>query len=269
MPCVPPCSEFRRFVCWSSASDCCGYFSCAAPVEPPDQAILVLMNQQAASSISLPRDAERFHRCEDPRFDAPPATHVSLPAMPSRWPRCLHARLLGQLLEAGASLVVFDVLFRERPPQPGATGDVNAWQDQAFAAVASSGRVVIAQKVELSDGHETLANLSPVIADAVLGSAPFPLVAESGRRVDRFMAFKEEGLVTPTLPAVALQAHAISGYPFLRDFLTRHAGETATLLPRTPEELDGPGPASGDIAACPADVSRRRQLGRSIPQGIA
>lgn len=212
-------------------------FQLRGPVEPPDLAILVLMNQQAANSISLPREAERFHRCEDPRFGKRPATHVSLPTMPSRWPRCLHARLLSQLIEAGASLVAFDVLFRERPPLPGASGDLNTWQDESFAAVASGARVVIAQKVELTDGDETLVNLSPVIASAALGYAPFPLVAESGRRVDRFMAFKEEGFVTPTLPAIALQAHAISGYPFLRNFLTRYAGENAILLPGSAEEF--------------------------------
>jgi adenylate cyclase len=233
-------------------------FQLRGPVKPPDQAILVLMNQDAANSISLPRDAERFHRCDDPRFGAPPATHVALPTMPSRWPRCLHARLLGQLSEAGASLVAFDVLFRERPPLPGLSGDLNAWQDRSFAAVASGARVVIAQKVEVTDGHETPVILSPVIADAVMGSAPFPLVAESGRRVDRFMAFKEEGLVTPTLPAIAVQAHAISGYPFLRNFLTRYAGETAALLPGTSRELI----ADGQIQATSLLI---RQLFRTDP----
>lgn len=69
-------------------------FQLRGPAKPPDQTILVLMSQQAASSISLPRDADSFHRCEDTRFGTPPATHVSLPTMPSRWPRCLHARLL-------------------------------------------------------------------------------------------------------------------------------------------------------------------------------
>ena len=41
--------------------------------------------------------------------------------------------------------------------------------------------------------------VSPVIANAVLGLAPFPVIVDASRRVDRFMAFKEEGFVTPTL----------------------------------------------------------------------
>jgi adenylate cyclase len=216
-------------------------FDLRGPVEPPQHAVLVLMNERSADSISLPRDPERFHRCEDLRVGVRPATHVSLPELPSRWPRCVHARLLERLSEAGASLVVFDVLFRERPPLPGAGGDLHGWQDAVLARAASLSRVVIAQKVEESDGHEQLATLSPVISDAVLGSAPFPLVAEPNRRFDRFMAFKEEGLVTPTLPSVALQAYAVDGYPFLRDFLVRHAGENATLLPQSTAELESRG----------------------------
>jgi len=216
-------------------------FELRGPVEPPQHAVLVFMNERSADSISLPRDPERFHRCEDLRVGVRPATHVSLPELPSRWPRCVHARLLERLAEAGVPLVVFDVLFRERPPLPGPGGDLHAWQDATLARAASMTRVVIAQKVEESGGHEQLAALSPAIADAVLGSAPFPLVAEPNRRFDRFMAFKEEGLATPTLPAIALQAYAADGYPFLRDFLVRHAGENATLLPQSTAELESRG----------------------------
>jgi len=216
-------------------------FALRGPVEPPGQAVLVLMNERSADSISLSRDPERFHRCEDLRVGAKPATHVSLPEMPSRWPRCVHARLLDRLAESGARLVVFDVLFRERPPLPGAGGDLHAWQDATFARAMAASRVVIAQKVEVRDGHEQLADLSPLIANAALGAAPFPLVTESNRRFDQFMAFKEEGLVTPTLPAVALQAFAVEGYPFLRDFLARRAGENASLLPQSSEDLESQG----------------------------
>lgn len=213
-------------------------FDLRGPLPAPQHAALVLMNERSADSISLPRDAERFHRCEDLRIGARPATHVSLPEMPSRWPRCVHAKLLERLSEAGARVVAFDVLFRERPPLPGAEGDLHAWQDETLARAAAASRVVIAQKVEEGGGEEHLADLSPAIASNVLGSAPFPLVAEPGRRFDRFMAFKEEGLVTPTLPSIALQAFALEGYPFLRDFLVRNAGDDAGLLPASTSELE-------------------------------
>ena len=216
-------------------------FTLRGPIEPPGDAVLVLMNERSADSISLPRDPERLHRCEDLRVGAKPTTHASLPEMPSRWPRCVHARLLERLSEAGARLVVFDVLFRERLPLPGGGGDLHAWQDETLARAMAVSRVVIAQEVEEWGGQEQFADLSPVIAHAVLGAAPFPLLTEANRRFDRFVAFKEEGLVTPTLPAVALQAFAVAGYPFLRDFLTRHAGENASLLPQSSDELESQG----------------------------
>ena len=110
-----------------------------------------------------------------------------------------------------------------------------------MATAAATTRVVIAQKIEISDEQETFADLSPAISHAVLGSAPFPLVVEPGRRVDRFMAFKEAGLVTPTLPVIAVQAYAVNGYAFLADFLTRNAGEAAAILPKTQQELESRG----------------------------
>jgi adenylate cyclase len=212
-------------------------FQLRGTVDPPADIVLVLINQQAADSLSLPRDGESFYRCEGLQIGVRPATHVSVPAMPSRWPRCLHARLLRELQAAGAELVVFDVLFRERPPLPGKDGDLHAWQDQEFATHASQGRVLIAQKVEGGGEQESLVAVSPVIANAVLGSAPFPVIVDKSRRVDRFMAFKEEGFVTPTLPAIALQAHAMDGYAFLQQILVAHAGEMGTLLPSSSEDM--------------------------------
>jgi adenylate cyclase len=216
-------------------------FDLRGPVEPPGHAAIILMNERAADAISLPRDPERFHRCDDLRVGARPATHINLPEMPSRWPRCVHAKLLKRLEATGARIVVFDVLFRERPPLPGAGGDLHAWQDEALAQAAAAHRVVIAQKVEAQDEEEHFADLSPALAAAVLGAAPFPLLTEAGRRFDRFMAFKESGLVTPTLPAVAVQAFALDGYPLLLDFLTRDVAGNADLLPRSTAELESQG----------------------------
>ncbi|MFZ2508394.1 MAG: adenylate/guanylate cyclase domain-containing protein [Steroidobacteraceae bacterium] len=214
-------------------------FQSRGAVKPPDQVVMVLINQQAASNISLPRHALDFHRCKDLRIGPPPSTHQSLPSMPSRWPRCVHALLVDKLAAAGVRMIAFDVLFRQRPPLPGADEDLHAWQDEVLAkSFASAGHVVIAQKIEISDGQEKFSDLSPVIANAALGSAPFPLIAEPGRRADRFMTFKESGLVTATLPAIALQAYAVSAYPGLVDLLARSAGETAMLLPQTVESLE-------------------------------
>lgn len=216
-------------------------FHMRGAVEPPGDVVLVLMSQDAAAKISLPREPERFHRCEDLRVGAPPASHLGLPSMPSRWPRCVHARLLSRLAESGAGLIVFDVLFRERPPLPGPGGDLHAWQDRAFADAARGARVIVAQKIEATDGHEELARLSPAIEEAALGSAPFPLLAEPGRRADRFMAFKEDGLASATMPAVAVLARSIDDYPALREAIAREAPESVDYLPASARELESQG----------------------------
>jgi adenylate cyclase len=213
-------------------------FALRGPITPPDDVVMVVMSQRAAANISLPRDPEKFHRCADLVVGSPPPTHVALPSIPSRWPRCLHALLVRKLADAGAEVIAFDVLFRERPPLPGASEDLYAWQDETLAiAIADVDRVVVARKLEFIGGRETLSELSPSISDAALGSAPLPLSADNGRRVDTFVAFKESGQVTPTLPAVAVQAYELGGYPLLASLIARRAGDIAGLLPTTEEHV--------------------------------
>jgi adenylate cyclase len=97
--------------------------------------------------------------------------------------------------------------------------------------------VVVAQKLEIFDDGEAFTDLSPSIANAALGSAPLPLVADAGRRLDRFLAFTDSGHATPTLPAIALQAHLLDAYTRLSDLLVRNAGDIAQLLPPTTDSV--------------------------------
>ena len=232
-------------------------FNLRGPIKPPERIVLVAMNHQAAANISLPRDPEEFQRCQGLMVGPAPPTHVALPSIPSRWPRCLHALLVKKLADAGARLIAFDVLFRQRPSLLGASGDLYAWQDQALASAIAATPVVIAQRLEFIDGHETLAELSPAIAHAALGSAPFPIIAAHNRRVDRFMAFKESGWVTPTLPTIAMQGYALNAYPRFADHLIRHTKDAA-LLPSTAAALR----ASGALQATSLLI---RQLFRNDP----
>jgi adenylate cyclase len=213
-------------------------FKLRGPMVAPEEVVMVTMNRRAAANISLPRDADRFHRCEDLVIGPPPATHVTLPSIPARWPRCLHAQLVKKLVQAGAGAIAFDVLFRERPPLPGDSADLQRWQDEDFAAaMAGASRVVIAQKLDVFDTNEAFSDLSPSIANAALGSAPLPLVADAGRRIDRFLAFTDSGHATPTLPTIALQAHLLDAYTRLSDLLVRNAGDIAQLLPPTADSV--------------------------------
>jgi len=204
-------------------------FRLRGPVIPPEDVVIVAMNRRSASNIYLPRDPDRFHHCRDVLIGSAPASHINLPELPARWPRCLHANLVQRLTEAGARVVVFDVLFRQRPPLAGKGGDVQTWQDETLAKAFSSSRVVIAQKLEVLEDRQRPIELSPVIADAALGAAPFPVLIGKYARVDRFMAFLDSGWATPTLPALALQASALDTYPILADLVARTTSDDGLL----------------------------------------
>ncbi len=237
-------------ICWIPASEFLerniglGWlFRLRGPIEPPGDIVLVTIGTSAAANIFLPNDARRFHRCEDIRFGGRPSTHLGLPSMPSRWPRCLHATLIDKLARADARTIVFDVLFRPRPPLPGLASDPNAEQDaQLGAAMARSRGVLIAQKLESSGAgidtaEEHLIELSAAIDDAALGAAPFLIIGDSERRFDRFLAFKDPGWATPSLASLAVQAYTLDSYPQFRSALQRVAPDAAQWLPADAKEI--------------------------------
>ncbi|MEO8163807.1 MAG: adenylate/guanylate cyclase domain-containing protein [Betaproteobacteria bacterium] len=216
------------------------------PLAPPDEIVMVIINRRVAANIYLPRDPEKFHRCEDLRIGPAPASHVELPALPARWPRCLHAMLVNKLAAAGAATVAFDMLFRTRPPLPGPAGDLNAEQDRLFAAsMARSHRVLIAGKLETpadptAGAEEEAIPISPVILDAALGMAPFPVIHHNGR-FDAFMVFTQGGSATPSLASLAMQAYVLDDYPQFRALLARLEPDQAQLLPATADEVRSAG----------------------------
>jgi adenylate cyclase len=218
-------------------------FRLRGPIEPPGEVVLVTISPSTAANIFLPNDARQFHRCEGIGFGVRPSTHLALPTMPSRWPRCLHAMLIDKLARAGARAIVFDVLFRPRPPLPGFASDPNADQDaQLGAAMARSRRVLIAQKLESSGAgidtaEEHPIELSAAIDDAALGAAPFLVIGDSERRFDRFLAFKDPGWATPGLASLAVQAYTLDSYPQFRSALQRVAPDAAQWLPADAEEI--------------------------------
>ena len=92
-------------------------FKLRGPLDPPKNVVLVTMSRLAARNMFLPSDPEKYHRCLDLRVGTGTDRHETLPPIPARWPRCLHALLIDKLNRAGASTIVFDVLFRQRTPQ--------------------------------------------------------------------------------------------------------------------------------------------------------
>src|SRR3954468_8041939 len=217
-------------------------FHLRGPLDPPSNVMLVTMNLDASRNIFLPRDPEKYHRCIDLRVGTGTPNHESLPPIPAPWPRCLHAILTQKLHRAGASTIVFDVLFRQRAPQVGLRGDVNAEQDATLAAaMTTAGNVLIAQKYEQigtepNRAEEQALAISPNIESAALGVGPFQLVPSAGKRVDRYQLFREDGWFTPGLAVLSLQAYSLQAYSAFRAMLAAESPD-AELLPANTDEL--------------------------------
>lgn len=128
-------------------------------------------------------------------IDRASSRQLGLPAMPSLWPRTLHAGLIESLSRAGAKLIAFDLRF----DSPGTVPD----DDLVHAeAMRKAGHVVIVERLDQEDdlfldgddaayhgsSIEKLAMPIPVIAEAAAAHAAFPLPRAS--RVNHYWAFR-------------------------------------------------------------------------------
>lgn len=164
-------------------------------------------------------------------LDKASADRLRLPNEPRNWPRSLHARLVDNLREAGAAVIVFDILFQEAK---------NADDDNLFAAaVARSRNVVLFEylKKEIlpntSHGAATLERRIPPIpplAESAAGLAPFPL-PKVPVKVSQFWAFKPSAGDVPTVPVMALQLYALTAYDDFAALLARVSPQHAAQLP--------------------------------------
>lgn len=131
------------------------------------------------------------------------AAQLGLSSVPREWPRSLHGKLVDELVRRGASVIAFDLRF-ERPQ--------SAVEDRAFAeAVARAGRVVLFERLLRIESSASSVSIEqqplPILAEAALATAPFPL-PQLPARVSQFWSFWQELGDAPTLPAIALQARA-------------------------------------------------------------
>ncbi|MGH8508999.1 MAG: CHASE2 domain-containing protein, partial [Gammaproteobacteria bacterium] len=177
-------------------------------------------------------------------IDTRTGEHLGLPSSPQEWPRSIHARLVDGLVERGASVIVFDVLF-EKPKAAG--------PDLAFAqAVAKAGRVVLVEKLTgkrqpITDKEgmhrgsvwvEELVPPLPALAEAARGLGHFPL-PKLEAAVYEFWAFKASVGDAPSIPAVALQVHALKAYSEWLPWLDRLHMRGLETLPRSASEITG------------------------------
>jgi adenylate cyclase len=184
-------------------------FSLRGSIQPPEEMVVLAINDQTGESLGLSK-------------------------LPREWPRTIHAQLVENLTRKGASAIVFDFDFQlQKKPE----------DDALFGQAANnSGRVIFVEK--LIGKRQPLINASgkqtgsvwveqlmppiPVLAESAkgLGSFTLPKVQVA---VHQFWVFKSS-LDAPTIPAVALQIHAMSAYPYLMR-LMENAGVAAPSPP--------------------------------------
>lgn len=153
-------------------------------------------------------------------LDRQSARELDIPSEPQRWPRSLHARLVDRLREKGASVVVFDVVFRE---------ERNPEDDMKLTrALESAGNVVLCEYLRkdrlpwdkknkwqggLLDIEHAIPPI-PKLKAAAMASAPFPL-PQKPYRVNQYWLFKPGAGEQPTLPVAAFQVFARDELPSL------------------------------------------------------
>lgn len=172
-------------------------------------------------------------------IDQPSATQLDLPITPRLWPRDLHASLIEKLTEAGARVIIFDLIFD--------TPSVIPENDKKLAhAIEAAGNIVLIERLVYRDTglflddeqkqnrlfEEGPAPLLPIIADATEARAPFPL--PKAERVNDYWTFKASAGDIPTAPVIALQIFTLPIYDdFVRLLHTVDPKITAQLPPHS------------------------------------
>lgn len=177
--------------------------------QPPSEVVVVSIDKASAGAFDLPNE-------------------------PRKWPRSQHALLIKKLIQAGAGVIAFDIIFDE-PRSPDG--------DTAFAnAVKDAGNVVLFQylkkeSVSFSDragaparelAIEKLVPPIPELARSAVALAPFPL-PKVPAKVSQVWTFKTGAGDIPTMPVVALQVFALPAYhqflTLLRDVAPVHTAK--------------------------------------------
>jgi adenylate cyclase len=191
------------------------------------------------------------------------ASKLNLPDDPEKWPRSLHARLIENLVEAGASVIAFDMIFSDAR---------SAEEDNLFAnAISSAHNVVLCEIIRreivpFKNGDESLAgryNIEKVVApvfylkEASIASAPFP-IPKVPVKVRQYWTFKTSAGDTPTMPVVVFQVFALNVYD---DFIRLMKNINPSLVAGLPHNMD----EVVDAGRVERVVSDIRDLFRSEP----
>ena len=229
-------------------------FNLRGAKSPPDDVVLITIDQQSSERITLPSDPGARDRCANLRVDDAPTSHEKLPPphLVMRWPRCVHALAVRALATGGARVIALDISFRPLLPSGSDKGlRLGEEQDRGLAeAMESAGNVLIAQWLdpvgvkpgrrgidEQTDGVERPAQISALIESSALGTAPLRLAYGMAGRVNGFAAFSQEDGPMSSMPALLLHRSNAEVHSDLVRLIAKVRPEDAELLPRTAEAL--------------------------------
>jgi adenylate cyclase len=193
-------------------------------------------------------------------IDKPSADQLGFDPEPDRWPRSIHAKLVEQLLQMGARVIAFDMLFEEtRSPD----------DDALFGkAIERAGNVVLVEslrveKVPLTDQVPTNVNIesliSPIepLAKAAAAMGPFPL-PKIPVKISQYWTFKTSAGDLPTFPVVTFQLFASELHEELVNLIEEAGVDFPTDFPNTTNKLL----ASGGVEKA---MRTLRLMGRKSP----
>ena len=174
-------------------------------------------------------------------IDQPSATQLGLSIKPRLWPRDIHARLIDKLVQAGARVIIFDLIFDSPSTQ-------FEHDEQLVHAIKAAGNVVLTERLSYQDVElfvtsdnelsprifqEGSDQLLPLIADAAKARAPFAV--PKTERVNHYWTFKASAGDMPTVPVIALQMFAM---PIYGDFIRLLQDVDPIALEQLPRHVD-------------------------------
>jgi len=179
-------------------------FKARGTISSPNNVVIVSIDKPSAQQLDIDISTKEW------------------PRSISKWPRDLHAQLINRLSEAGASLVVFDVIFNT--PSDRLVND-----EKLASAMKKFNNVLLIHRLDRDDCENTFSELLqknvriveecanallPQFAEAAKASAPF-LLART-HQIKDYWLFKESFGDAPTAPVILLQALAL---PLHNDFV--------------------------------------------------
>ena len=183
-------------------------FALRGPVSPPDQVAVISFSVDSAAALGESAELDEL-------------------------PRSLHAQLIERLVDHGAAVIAFDIIF-DKPRV--------AEHDRELAtAIGDAGNVILLERVQTPDAPANAVIESrvlpiPELKERALASAPFPIPVFP-HRVGQFWTFGRAAGDTPSLPVAVLQAYLLPLYEELAAALADLRLELGAQLPKTTKEL--------------------------------